>query len=306
MKTLQIAFFSIFSAFFQSAVSAQSASRALSKVETVTIFTHMGSESSTDTRNLYDKKILKLALDKTVDEYGPYRMVASEKGLTLQRLMKLAETGFYHNFFFKFSATDEMTKRFLAIQIPVDRGIVGFRVAFVHADSKNKYANVRTTEDLQKYSIIQGIGWLDSDILKENELSVFKVSGYDNMFEMISRKRADLFFRGINEVEEELHNFQQQHPNLIVEPNILLQYPLPRFFMTAKSNTEQAKRVELGLKRAFADGSFVELWKTYYLPSIETAQLSGRRIIQLENPYIKNLDSGYTQYNFSVSELLRE
>ncbi|WP_016955239.1 hypothetical protein [Catenovulum agarivorans] len=271
-----------------------------------TVFTYMGNESSLDERNTYDRRLLELALEKTVAEYGPYTMQPSGEGLSLSRLIKLAESKHYPNFFFKFSATDEMLSKFLAIQIPADRGVVGYRVAFVHQDNLNAFNKVTDISSLAKYSIVQGIGWLDTSIMQYNKLSVFQVSNYISMFAMVERKRVDLFFRGVNEIANEYADFSLTHNNLRTEPNLLLVYPLPRFFMTSKDNVSNAKRVELGLQRAWKDGSFVALWRENHFASLAKAQLAKRKIIQLENPFITTLDPNYTQYNFTISELLNE
>ena len=271
-----------------------------------TVFTYMGNESSLDERNSYDKRLLELALEKTVVEYGPYTMQPSGEGVSLSRLIKLAESKHYPNFFFKFSATDEMIGKFLAIQIPADRGVVGYRVAFVHQKNVNLFNQVADLKALSKYSIVQGIGWLDTPILQHNKLSVFQVSNYTSMFAMVERKRVDLFFRGVNEIANEYADFSLTHNNLRIEPNLLLVYPLPRFFMTSKDNVENAKRVKLGLQRAWQDGSFVALWRQNHLASLEKAQLEKRTIIHLENPFITTLDPNYTQYNFTISEVLNE
>ncbi|WP_440903614.1 hypothetical protein ACMZOO_12265 [Catenovulum sp. SX2] len=271
-----------------------------------TVFTYMGNESSLDERNSYDKSLLELALEKTVAEYGPYTMQPSGEGLSLSRLIKLAEAKHYPNFFFKFSATDEMLEKFLAIQIPADRGVVGYRVAFVHQQNSQAFNQVSDISSLAKYSIVQGIGWLDTSIMQYNKLSVFQVSNYTSMFAMVERKRVDLFFRGVNEIANEFTDFSQSHKNLVIEPNLLLVYPLPRFFMTSKDNISNARRVELGLQRAWQDGSFVALWRQNHLASLEQAQLAKRKVIQLENPFIKTLDPNYRKYIFTIDELITE
>ncbi|EWH11482.1 hypothetical protein DS2_03200 [Catenovulum agarivorans DS-2] len=271
-----------------------------------TLFTYMGNESVEDERNNYDKRLLELALEKTVAEYGPFAMVPTSKGINLSRIIKLAEANHFNNFFFKFSVTDEMLSKFLSIQIPIDRGVVGYRIAFVHQQNQYAFANVNSLKSLTDYSIIQGIGWLDTQILHHNKLSVFQVSNYNSMFAMVERKRVDLFFRGINEITHEFDDFSIAYNNLRIEPHLLLVYPLPRFFMTSKDNGKNAERVELGLKRAWQDGSFVALWREHHLASIKKVNLSERKIIRLDNPFIKTLPSNYTQYNFTIDELITE
>jgi len=82
-----------------------------------------------------------------------------------------------------------------------------------------------------------------------------------------------------------------------------LKYPLPRFFITNKRDIKISKRIELGLKIAYEDGSLIKLWRRYYKEKIQVANMKDRQIFELENPYIKNLGDEYKKYNYKFSEL---
>jgi len=155
---------------------------------------------------------------------------------------------------------------------------------------------------LQQLSIVQGIGWLDSKILLANGFKVQQVNQYENMFNMLRASRADLFFRAVNEIDIERQNAVHDYGMLQVEPCLALYYPLPRFFVTDKNNAQNAQRVYLGLVRAYEDGSFIRLWNRYFEPSIN--RLQQRRIIRLDNPFIKTLDPQYQRYNINLQPSL--
>ncbi len=58
----------------------------------------------------------------------------------------------------------------------------------------------------------------------------------------------------------------------------------------------------MGLKLAYQDGSFKELWRQYYQSSIDFAKLNQRKMFRLENPLLQDLPSGYEQYFFDPTE----
>ena len=271
-----------------------------------TVFWYKGAETSIDQRFVYVKEVLELALDKTKAEYGDYELKPSYSGVNVGRILRQMEQQKESNFFFKASITNEISKRFLAIPIPVDRGIAGYRVAFIRDGQQTRYCSPQTLASIKyKLSIVQGIGWLDGDILSENGLNVYKITSYDKMFEFISLGRVDAFFRGVNEVGTEWKIWHSKRPNLRIEPCIAFYYPLPRFFITHKNNKLNAKRIMTGLQLAYEDGSFNELWEKFFLESIELVGLHNRQIIKLNNPFISEIESSYQQYNVDLTQYLQ-
>ncbi|WP_293749891.1 hypothetical protein [uncultured Paraglaciecola sp.] len=253
------------------------------------VFTYKGPESKEDQRFIYMQKVLELALNKTKEEYGDFRLQATAEGINQGRLLLQMHKSIYSNYFFRVSITDELLEDFRVIKFPIDRGMSGYRVAFTNKKRQNSYCAINNKEGISKAIIAQGIGWLDSDILKHNGLNVYTIANYKSIFEILSLDRVDLFFRGINEIKAEYETERVTYPNLVIEPCIALYYPLPRFFVTDKNNIENANRVEKGLKIAFEDGSFNKLWEEYFRDSIELVNLQSRTLIKLDNPYIKRL-----------------
>ena len=270
---------------------------------TKTTFTFRGGESIDDHRQLYLQEVLTLALDKTIDDYGEYELISTAEGLNLARVLRQLEEKFYPNFFLRTSMTDQISDRFTVVPFPVDRGVSGYRIAFVQNGKERQFCTANLP-DIEKYSIVQGVAWLDGDILRANNLRVYDSSSYDNMFEMINVGRMDLFFRAINEVKDEYTTKSQALKGLQIESCIALYYPLPRFFITNKDNQANAQRIYQGLSRAFNDGSFQKIWKQFFAESMQMVKLNQRRIIELDNPFIKELNKDYEQYNFVMSEYL--
>jgi len=260
-----------------------------------TIFTVRGGESENDTRQKYPTRLLELALKKTIDEFGPYKIISAPTGANWKRSRADVINGKYENFIIRQSVTPDRLEKMEAVPFPVDLGIVGYRVAFTSSGSKEDLKQVRTLNDLKQFSIVQGLGWLDTKILTANDFNVKTGNTYKSMFKVVANNREDLFFRGTNELLSEW----QQHKHisgLTYDAAIAIHYPLPRFFFTTKGNKEAANRIHKGLMKAYDDGSLMKLWLEEYGPSIEFVQLNKRRIFKIENPFLSKLDRSYLKY----------
>ncbi|MGJ8694223.1 MAG: hypothetical protein ACSHW0_17275 [Thalassotalea sp.] len=272
----------------------------MAAAESFMYFQHEGSFTATSVN--YDKEVLELALRLTAKEYGEFHLTPTPIGLSIARVMKLAEEGKIKNYFFKYSARNGLSKYYQPIVFPIDRGIVGYRVAIISKDlSTDKIGAPTSINDLKKLTNAQGDEWLDAKILNKHNIPVFTVKDHNRIFELLSAGRVDLFFRGIHEWQDEL--IQYNNGELVLEQNFAIYYPLPRFFYTAKGNVLNAKRVKLGLERAFNNGDFQRLWESYYLASVKATQLSKRKIIILENPYITELSKDYLPYFLTLAEV---
>jgi hypothetical protein len=266
----------------------------ISSAFSATVFTYQYKETELDKRREYPQQLLQLALEKTIDKYGEYKLVPSPM-LNTARAIKLAEENKLENFFVRQSVSKDLLNKMGYVPFPVDLGIVGYRVFFVSPSAKEKLKSVKTIDELKKFTIVQGIGWLDSDILKENGFNVEIGTNYNGLFKMVAENRVDLFPRGANELLIEYQNFKKII-NIQYDKNLLLYYPLPRFFFTHKSNKEAIKRIYEGLIAAYEDGSLLELWNRYYRKSVEFANLKNRKMFKLENPFLTGIDTSYEKY----------
>lgn len=259
-----------------------------------TIFTYRAPESEDDSRYDYDNALIKLALDKTSAKYGDYILKPSPV-MNFKRMLKYLSEGSLENPIFKSSADNDIIKSYLYVNFPVDLGIVGYRVFFVAPGIKDKFEEETTLDGLKKYSIIQGSGWNDVIILKAAGFNVEVIAKYESLFALIVRDRAELFSRGVNEVEGEIAN----HPhltNLAYNKNVVLYYPLPRFFFTSKGNEAAINRIKEGLLIAYNDGSLFKLWQKYYQVSVDAVDLKSRTIISIDNPFVNEIDKSYEKY----------
>lgn len=267
--------------------------------QALTVFTYRAPESDSDHRYDYDTAALRLALEKTRREYGPYRLEPSP-AMTFPRAISAVSRNEYPNFFVKLSYEEEHVaqRNMTFARFPVDLGIVGYRVCFTSTQSREKVKAAKSLDDLKKFSIGQGRGWADVEILRHNGFQVVEASNYENLFRMVASQRFDLFCRGTNELLDE-YEAHRDIENLTYDQTFSIAYPLPRFFFTHQSNSKAAERITDGLLAAFRDGSLQALWRKNYWNSINFVRLDKRRIYWIENPLLKGLDFNYRQYYFN-------
>ena len=174
----------------------------------------------------------------------------------------------------------EREQRLLPIRIPIDKGLLGWRIALVKADQKALMASVRNLADLARLRAGQGHDWPDVDILRANGLSVRGVVELEGLFHMLALGRIDYCPRAIVELKRDA----DAHPELAVDSHLLLHYPTAMYFFVNKRNTHLADDIERGLAAAIADGSFEQIFTHFFGESMRQARLDGRRIIELHNP----------------------
>lgn len=262
------------------------------------IITHKLPELNSDVRVLHEVEVLKLALDKTVAEFGPYELRGIPPMNRARTLVALSHN-FYPNLILQMSYEDELAEqeKLAFIPFPLDRGALSYRICFMR-DSLNAAAkSITHLDQLKGYHFGVGIGWADGKILRHNGLQVIESSSVVSLFRMTKAGRIDFFCRGSSEFF-----YEQQDPNslgLTGDTHLALYYPLPKFFFAHKDSQAVLNRVQKGLEIAYKDGSFNKLWNKRHLNTIERAQLKQRNIIELENPLIKHLPRDYETYLYN-------
>lgn len=230
-------------------------------------------------------EMLQLALDKTADK-TPYQLVRSlemEQGRVIEELKKsdLVDVA-------AFAPTADREDNAIAVRIPVSKGLLGFRVCLIRAGEEGKFEKIHSMGDwlTSGLTIGQGTHWPDTPILESNSIKVVKSVRYKPLFKMLEKKRFDCFPRSVNEVLSEFEKLEND--KLVIEQHLLFQYRLPTFFFVNKENLLLAKRIERGLKMAIEDGSFDELFDKYHQDTLKKLNISQRKIISLDNPFLSD------------------
>ncbi|HEY7885673.1 MAG TPA: hypothetical protein VIC08_12090, partial [Cellvibrionaceae bacterium] len=264
------------------------------ETDTGLVVTYRMPESATDQRHDYETELLRLVLEKTLKQYGPYQLQPGF-AMNLPRAISMARNNEAENLFFKTSYSEVLNQEFAYLPYPLDRGVLGYRVCFVNKDVAEKISQITHVEELKKYTIGQGVGWLDSAILQHNGFQVVESENYANLFLMLAAGRIDLFCRGATEIEAEWQAHRELE-GLALDESFALYYPLPRFFWTHTENKVALERINKGLVIALADGSAKTLWQKHHGGKLDFAKLQQRRIFTLENPNVKTINIEYRHF----------
>ncbi len=244
-------------------------------------------ESALDKRYQYHWEILRTALERTKEEYGPYVMQPSVFMTEKRQAFELQnQTGKLTVMYL--STTPEFERDLLPIRIPVDKDLGGYCVFLMRKQEVAKVAQVKTLDDLKQFSYGLGQGWIDVDILKSNGMKVVTGSNYDGLFDMLANGRFDIFLRASVEVLGEYDERKEKMPDLCIEQSTILYYPLPMYFWFAKNAEGQrlAARARKGMTAMIEDGTYDRIFFEYQKEKIERLDLKHRRIFRINNPLL--------------------
>jgi len=254
-------------------------------------------QTGRDPRQSYNGLVLALALDKTRAVDGDYRIDVTPVMNSARALLEI-KNNHYPNQILMTSFQNKLLGEGLDYaRFPVEFGVTGYRICFVSAQSREKVAQSKTLDDLRRFTIGQGIGWADSEILRFNGFNVHEAGQQDSLFLMVAAGRFDLFCRGINELEPELQR-NKDIAKLDYDRSMAISYPLPRFFFANKQNRALLDRITRGMQLAYQDGSLRKLWLDQYREALRFANLKQRKIFYLKTPHIDQIDFDYQQYYF--------
>lgn len=188
-----------------------------------------------------------------------------------------------------FGTSSEFERRLRPIYIPIDRGLLGWRLAIIRAVDQPVFSAVQTLDDLRALVAMQGTGWSDVEILSANGLEV-QTADYSLLFRMLANGRGDFFPRGVTEAFAEVERFADDAPGIAVERSLVVRYPFGKLFFVRSTNDDLAAALEAGLEAVQADGSFEALFRTHpdNAVALAAADLASRRILDIENPLLSD------------------
>lgn len=250
-----------------------------------TIVRHIQPVSDKDSRNHYFVEMLKLAMDKTTETHGPYKLAQVRVKMNQSRAIALLTSNTILDVVWTMTSS-ERESLMRPVRVPLLKGLLGHRIFIIRQGEEQRFASITDFHALQTLTAGQGHDWPDTHILRANGITVKDAADYEGLFFMLANNRFDYFPRGANEPYSEVA--ARPDLNLMVEENLLIRYPAPIFFFTNDKNQHLAERLQTGLSLATEDGSFNNLF--YNHPSTKKifsqAQMENRRIFELSNPLL--------------------
>ncbi|RUO26055.1 hypothetical protein CWE09_04830 [Aliidiomarina minuta] len=240
-------------------------------------------ESPQDARQEYIYDVLKLALHLTEKEFGPYVLKAEGFEMVQERL--IAELAAQRTIdVVPLPALEKGYTGLQPIQIPIRQGLLGWRLLLIRCDEQVHFNDFVNLQDLNHKQAGYSLNWGDLPVSEFNFEQLASISGYEALFQMLSTGRFDFIHRGLHEVIAEAATFTSQYPNLCVEKNLILQYPLPEYLYLNEDDEVLAERLQTGLEKAVSSGRLRALALNAYQDIFNHFDIHNRRLIQLHNP----------------------
>lgn len=236
-------------------------------------------QAQSDPQLQYMLEVLRLALSRSGKAYE-LRQSASEM-VQSRAIAELAANSRAVDVIWVMS-TPEREAQLIPIRFPIDRGLIGWRLALVNAQRPGVLAGVKDAQALARFTSGQMHDWPDTDVLRANGLTVLVSPTYEGLFKQLASNRIDYFPRSVMEIRNEL-NAHDTLP-VVMDQSLMIRYPAAFYFFVSKKRPELAADINKGLETALADGSFPRLFKRHILPLLEGLKLQERTIVSLKNP----------------------
>ncbi|MFG6460951.1 substrate-binding periplasmic protein [Roseateles sp. DXS20W] len=237
---------------------------------------------ATDPQLLYVRRLVSLALELTGMEMA-LTLVDMEMAQG-RSLMELARGDGPLDLIWTMTTRQREASGLLTVRIPIDRGLMGWRVLLVRRSDLPRWRPLQSLDDLRPLLAGQGHDWPDTEILRANGLKVLTSSTHDALFRMLDSGRFDYMPRAIMEVDAELAD--NRHPQLAVVPDLMLYYPTASYLFVSPRRPDLARLLQAGLEKAVAEGSLQRLHHEHFGAALRAHPVMRERIVHLRNPLL--------------------
>ncbi|MEC5388329.1 hypothetical protein VVD49_21530 [Uliginosibacterium sp. H3] len=255
-------------------------------------FIHPPPENEGDQRHTYYWELLDAALQANKSKYGDYQLAPYDKPMNFLRAVAELESGDTGRVNVVARATNlDLEQRLRPVPIPLDKGLLGYRLFLIMPEMQARLDKVQSLDDLRQFSIGQASPWTDVKILQAANMKLVIADNYEGLFHMLGIRRYDLFSRGVNEIYSEWEAHKSSVRGLTIEKNLILQYPMPRYFFVPRTEAgaRMAERIEDGLQRLAKSGEFERRYQAYKKLVLADVHLAGRRVFRLPNAQLSPL-----------------
>jgi hypothetical protein len=245
-------------------------------------------ESESDVRYGYIWRVLHAALERTRARFGDYELRPSTIAETneTRRLSDLMHDRTDILNVDAFAARRDMDVNLVPVRIPIDMGLLGYRLMLIRAEDQPRFDKIQTLEDLRSVRFGLSAAWIDVSIMRNSGLPVVLGRDYEGLFHMLAAGRFEAFSRGANEVTEEFNARRKSVLNLAIEKHLLLHYPMPIYFWfpNTPDGRRRAERVNAGMTAMLADGTLKTMFQAEFGEKIRALDLAHRHVIEIPNP----------------------
>ena len=244
-----------------------------------------------DQRNQYLWRVLRGALEHTRAGWGDYTLEPSIAMHQKRRIYVLEnnEAGINVSLF---PAQRGLDDKLEPVRIPIDRGMLGYRVLLIRESDQPIFSAVKSLDDLKAIRFGLLDWWEDVAIMQNAGMNVVPGTSYEGLFKMLDAGRFDALNRSSSEVVQEFELRRKDLPGVAIEKHLLLHYPMPAYFWfpNTEDGRHRAQRVREGLTAMLRDGTLRALFDQEFGPVIKRLDLDHRLLIELPNPLLGDND----------------
>lgn len=239
---------------------------------------------------VYLTDVLKMVLDKTTSEYGPYKLEFYSRFLSSNRSKLETERGVLIDILFSSHWRGNFVNQNKVIQLeyPVFYGMLGLRNLIVTSDGEQTLASLDNVDGFKQLVAGQGSNWVDVEILTSNDIPVIEAQLFDALFPMLDKNRFDYLPLSILEAQTALHTKGVQYNRLFINRDVAIFYPLPFYLFVNSEKPELAKRLAKGLQRAQYDGSLERLFRKHFSYVEPLLEESTKKLLIYKSPLLSD------------------
>lgn len=170
------------------------------------------------------------------------------------------------------------------VKVPLDRGLLGWRVALIRRDKLALWQTPPTRAELAQRHAGQGLRWPDVEILRANGFQVDTAIDTRNLLQMLRAGRLDYFPRSVLEAQDEVQAYSALQ--LAIAPRLVIRYPAASYAFLSPQHSKLAVPLTQALESLALDGTLARLFHSYFHRHLESLNLPERHVIDLENPLL--------------------
>ena len=170
------------------------------------------------------------------------------------------------------------------IYVPLDRGLLGFRLCLINKRSVDVFSAIGTAEEFNERNlpIFVKQQWPDRGIYENNGFLVQGFSELTSLTNALSGDSNACFSRSLIEIDFDAAKYQ----DLKIEESIAFIYPLADIIYVNKANTRLQAALEYGLNKAIEDQSYYQLFNKHYESVLQQHSFYFRKMFLMKNDEI--------------------
>ncbi|MBE4591317.1 ABC transporter substrate-binding protein [Vibrio navarrensis] len=171
---------------------------------------------------------------------------------------------------------------YLVVPHAICGGILGCRVLIVRRGEQDQFAHLSISELKRRIAGIPGT-WADAELLRQNGFKVLEQGTLAQQFLLLQEGLCDFIPLGINEAQSLLDGHRQESNRLVIEPSLMLFYPLPIIFYLHPRQTKLQKDLDQGLQTLEQRGVLEHIYRKHYGAAVQHLSPNKRKVFHLVN-----------------------